>query len=269
MNRSLGLVLSSLLFPVSILSAHAGDISYSKCWIRSTVVHVVTANLNSPNVKACPAISRHGIGSSEGFGSMLGRLRPTASITGTFFCTRSLVPVGHIVIDGRMVNLGSVGTGVCFAADNTVDFIPMRQAKSTEWTSYAGVIRTGPRLVHDGVVYVNPRSEGFHDGGFYRPAQRTAIGITKSNKLLLVTVSRPIYLGKLAAIMRDLGAVNAVNLDGGSSTAMSYRGRILSHPGRRLTNLIVLYESKSGYESAKSQLVPSSIAINTNSRRRS
>lgn len=57
---------------------------------------------------------------------------------------------------------------------------------------------------------------------------RTAIGITKHNTLLLVTVdgrqpgfSEGVSLNELAQLMIELGAVQALNLDGGGSTTMA------------------------------------------------
>jgi len=34
-----------------------------------------------------------------------------------------------------------------------------------------------------------------------------------------------------------------MNLDGGSSTAMYYRGKTITTPGRRLTNVLLIYEN--------------------------
>lgn len=263
------ILLFTLIFNFMIITnVLAGNVAYNKRWIRGVVAHVVTANLNSPDVKVSPAIAKHGIGTSEGYGSMLSRLQPTASITGTYFCVRSLLPVGHIVIENNIIYKGSVGTGVCITPANTVEFIPMKYAPKTDWTSYTYAIRTGPRLVNNGVVYVSPRAEGFRDISISRKAQRSALGVTKHNKLLLVTVNRPIYLSKLAHIMKDLGAVDAVNLDGGSSTALSYKNKVFSHPGRRLTNLLVIYESPAKYARIRQKLAPMPVLANTESESR-
>ena len=254
--RWLSLLLIGILLSVAALNASAGNVAYNKHWVRKVPVHVVTVNLNSPNVRRSPAISQHGIGSSEGFGSMLSRLHPTAAITGTYFCLRTLVPVGDIVVDGQIVNTGSVGTGVCFTSDNIVHLRAPSPSYAKDWSIYTSVLCTGPRLVRDGIAYVNPWAEGFRDRALYRPARRSALGLTANNKLLLVTVNKPIYLSKLAHIMHDLGAVDAVNLDGGSSTAIYYKGRVPSHPGRRLTNLIVVYESPDKFAQIKPELAP-------------
>lgn len=235
------------------------DVAYTKEWIENVSVNVVTANLNSPEVHVSPAIARFGIGTSEGFGSMVGRIQPTAAITGTYFCTKSLTPVGDIVVGGEYVYSGCVGTGLCFTPDNKVVFKKTDRAHRNNWDGYDSVVCTGPRLVDGGTAYVSPWSEGFHDSSIMRKATRSALGVTKDNKLLLVTVNKPIYLSHLARIMRELGAVDALCLDGGSSTALYCKGRAYSHPGRKLTNLIVIYETSDKFAKAKDSLAPSAV----------
>lgn len=261
MRRAYLLLFGCILCRAVFVEAHAArNIAYTKRWLQDVPVHVVTANLNSTQLTVSAAIARNGIGTTEGFGSMLSRLKPSAAVTGTYFCVRSHIPVGDIVVDGTPVNLGVVGTGVCFTADNRVEFKPTISARTMDWTGYPFVICAGPRLVKNGTASVAPWAEGFRDGGLYKKARRAGLGVTKHNKLLLVTVNRPIYLSRLARIMRDLGAVEAVNLDGGTSTALYFDGRVFSHPGRRLTNLIVVYESPIQFARIKSQLAPSPAA---------
>lgn len=243
----------------------SNDVSYRKRWVQGVTANVVVANLNSPNVKVSPALAEHGVGTAEGFGSMLCRLQPAAAITGTFFCVNSLRPVGDLVIDGNALSFGSVGTAICFTADNRVEFKSTKQGQAEKWFKYVSVVCGGPRLVRDGVARVDPRSEGFRDPGFFRPAARSAIGVTKENKLLLVTVNREIYLSHMARIMRDLGAIDAMNLDGGSSTALYCDGKVPSHPGRRLTNLLVVYDSLEKYARVRSILCPSPMIAGSSS----
>ena len=66
---------------------------------------------------------------------------------------------------------------------------------------------------------------------------RTAVGATAEGKLLFVTVdgrqpklSRGASLTELAGIMLALGAVEAVNLDGGGSSACAVRGAVANSP---------------------------------------
>jgi hypothetical protein len=82
------------------------------------------------------------------------------------------------------------------------------------------------------------------DRKFFTTAHpRTAIGITNHNTLLLVSVdgrqpgfSEGIPLNELAQLMIELGAVNALNLDGGGSTTMTIadpQPRVLNSPSSK------------------------------------
>jgi hypothetical protein len=83
-----------------------------------------------------------------------------------------------------------------------------------------------PVLVTDGVIAARLDTVG--RAGFATSRHpRTAAGITRDGRILLVTVdgrrapySDGMTLGELAALMLALGARDAVNLDGGGSTAM-------------------------------------------------
>jgi exopolysaccharide biosynthesis protein len=106
------------------------------------------------------------------------------------------------------------------------------------------LISGGPRLVKQGVVYVSKQEERFRSDIARGRAARTAVGITRDGKLLLVTVdglprskenrsdrsSIGLTLEDLAELMISLGAVEAMNLDGGSSTAMWIDGRVVNKP---------------------------------------
>lgn len=267
MQRMLPCTLAVLLFTGFGTEAFsATNVSYEKRWVQNVTAHVVTANLNSSSVRVSPALAKHGVGTSEGFGSMISRLQPAAAMTGTFFCVRSLIPVGDIVVDGNMLGFGSVGTAICFTADNQVHFKRTRDGHADGWSGYVSVIAGGPRLVNGGLVAVNPRAEGFSDPALFRPAVRSAVGVTKYNKLLLVTVNKPVYLSHMARVMKGLGAVDAINLDGGSSTGLYCKGTVPSHPGRRLTNIIVVYDSLAKYAKVKPALCPEAVIASRSSR---
>lgn len=94
----------------------------------------------------------------------------------------------------------------------------------------------GPRLVKDGTVFIPYMWEGFEPKLVYERAPRTAIGITATGKVLLVTVdgrsrANPgMTLPELAALMVRLGARDAMNLDGGGSATMVVGGRVVNDP---------------------------------------
>lgn len=93
----------------------------------------------------------------------------------------------------------------------------------------------GPYLIKDGKIYIDAREQKFSINGACRDP-RTAIGITNDNHLLLVTAdgrqkgSSGMSFYQLAHFLKSLGAVQAMNFDGGSSTQMSIKGKIVNRP---------------------------------------
>lgn len=251
-----GLMLLVVMLASSSVFAHPSSITYQKRWVAGIPVHLVTINLNDPDVRMSPVLPRYGVGHSESWGAMIGRARPTAAITGTFFDTRSLHPTGDIWVDGNLACRGVVGTAVGFGCNNEVSFVPTKRGRIKDWSAFQHVLVGGPVLVWDGKPSVNPRIQGFSDSSLFARRHRTAIGVNKHGKLLMVAVTRPVYLSKLAAAMRELGAVKAAALDGGSSTALYYRGKSIVKPGRRLTNLLVAYDNSIRHEEVKHLLAP-------------
>jgi exopolysaccharide biosynthesis protein len=95
-------------------------------------------------------------------------------------------------------------------------------------------IQGGPQLVRDGRVFVPYAWEGFSAAFARLRTARSAIGITGTGKVLFVTVdghsrqNSGMTLDELAALMGDLGAVDAMNLDGGGSSTLVVGGRVVS-----------------------------------------
>ncbi len=96
-----------------------------------------------------------------------------------------------------------------------------------------------PRIIRDGVVSVEWSEEGLTNKNFATDRHpRTAVGFSAdSSRLFFVTVdgrqagySVGMSLYELAAYMLEWGAYQAVNLDGGGSTTMVVRGRVVNSP---------------------------------------
>jgi exopolysaccharide biosynthesis protein len=94
----------------------------------------------------------------------------------------------------------------------------------------------GPRLVRAGKpVAAGPEAGG---PGFTETRHpRTAVGVRADGRVLLVTVdgrqperSVGMTIAELSALLLDLGAVEAVNMDGGGSTTMVAGGRVVNSP---------------------------------------
>lgn len=107
------------------------------------------------------------------------------------------------------------------------------------------MISAGPFLVKDGKPIANALAQGFTEEKItVNRAQRSAIGITKDNKLKLVTGSN-LNMNELAQVMISLGCDRAMNLDGGASSALYAKGKIITTPGRNL-NTVLIIKDKSG-----------------------
>lgn len=138
---------------------------------------------------------------------------------------------------------GSVGSVLSIGDDGKAEVRSLegKMGRHIDWTGTKFAISAGPTLLRNNTITIAPSSEGFRDRGLYGPRIRAAMGVTGNNKLLLLTSRYPVSLHELARIFQDLGAVDAVNLDGGSSTALYHGGQVVSAPRRRLTNLIAIY----------------------------
>ena len=81
-------------------------------------------------------------------------------------------------------------------------------------------------VVGGSLLYTPDMTPDFSDPKYGLPNPRTAAGITAAGDVLLVTIdgrsetSGGLIMTDLVALMRSLGAVSAINLDGGGSTTM-------------------------------------------------
>ena len=97
-------------------------------------------------------------------------------------------------------------------------------------------IHAGPVLMHDGKIRVTSNEEVFFGSTIPDIHPRTAAGYRNSGELVLLVVdgrqvdSRGVDLQELAILMRDLGCVEAINLDGGGSSAMVVDCKLLNRP---------------------------------------
>lgn len=107
----------------------------------------------------------------------------------------------------------------------------------------------GPRLLKNGKIQISGQEENFQKDILNGRAPRTAVALTKDNHLLLLTIdgrqldlSVGMSLEELAQTLKGLGAVEAINLDGGGSSRMVIRGFTMSNPSekRLISNGVVV-----------------------------
>ncbi|MGW6020350.1 phosphodiester glycosidase family protein [Streptomyces sp. NPDC055099] len=107
------------------------------------------------------------------------------------------------------------------------------------------IVNGGPELVRDGKVAVNYGADGIVRAGDRSFAYtwgikrnpRMLLGVDRQGRLLLVGadgrqpgISDGLGLGEAAELMKSLGAVHAMALDGGGSVTMTVNGKVVNAP---------------------------------------
>ena len=173
-----------------------------------------------------------------------------AGINGTYFCAADYstcgAEKGHFFWKvyntrlGRMIN-GSSGLGesdpfLIFDSVGNPTFL-------SYWNDYASHsfvagINHKPAVVRNGAYSVDENA--LDDKQRTSKVARGAIGINGSTLYVVVVQSATVM--DLGAVMLAVGATNALNLDGGGSSAMYYNGEYKRGPGRGVPNAIVFIE---------------------------
>ena len=107
-------------------------------------------------------------------------------------------------------------------------------------SAFPQVLGGGPLLIQNRQIVLDAVGEKFSPAFAKERAARSAIGRTPSGKLLMVSVHNTIgmpgaSLSDLAQIMQQLGATDALNFDGGSSTTLylgGVGGQVIDRPSR-------------------------------------
>lgn len=162
-----------------------------------------------------------------------------AAINGTFFNTSTYKPgspdavwgggVTYLKVDGTTIhpfdgsNINTSGVGLLY---DDVTNLEITRRPAGGWSSidpmWQNMMICGPMLVENGVI------ETYDAGNTFAHARhpRSAIGLTGDNKLILLAVdgrtgdAAGMSCTELAQVIKELGAVDAMNLDGGGSTTL-------------------------------------------------
>ncbi len=110
------------------------------------------------------------------------------------------------------------------------------------WSDVVTSVGAGPRLVKNGKISLDAKNEGFNDPKILTASgARSGIAIMPDGSVLLATVNGA-TMKQWAQVMQKLGAKQAMNLDGGASSALYANGKTLTGAGRLLSNTLVFGE---------------------------
>lgn len=218
--------------------APASAVEYSSLMRGKALFHIVTADLNDESVSAETRYFPRLTSLSRIWGDDV----PVAAITGTFFAWENQKPVAEVVVDGEVQCQGKRGSVLAVDWFGRVHIFHPSFRQDLDWFPFRYAIRGAVRLIEDGRVVPDPRSQHFRDSSIWGTAARTAVGTTAEGKLVMVATKSPVTLSQLGWAMCGVGVTDAVSLDGGGSTALFYRGHMVIPTGRPLCNLFVIYE---------------------------
>ncbi len=178
-----------------------------------------------------------------------GPITPAGEVTATVSCraTTDTVPIPP---DGMVLAANGVAS-YALRDLKAGDQVTLRFTLSPAVGALRLAVGGGPRLVRGGQVVAEHRLEQFADSFATARHPRTGVGL-RGTEVVLVTVDgrQPGYsagmtLPEFAQFFVDLGCTEAMNLDGGGSTTMVVRGRIVNSPSdgseRKVANALALF----------------------------
>ena len=130
---------------------------------------------------------------------------------------------------------------------------PVETDQKETWQKATSIIGGGPQLIKDGRVEITNAAEKILPAFVSDGHPRTAIAKLKSGQILLVTVdgrqpgeSIGMSLTMLADLLIEFGAAEAINLDGGGSTTMVIKDKLVNKPSdatgeRPVSDAILIY----------------------------
>jgi len=146
-----------------------------------------------------------------------------------------------IFSNGRVdIGWSSTRNDSIFVWDNPVRNRPGKPAnldyKKAKFWDVKEALHAGPVLISDGKINVTTEEEVFFNTPVDGVQPRSAIGYKKNGDIVIMVVdgrqvdSRGAYLEELAMLMLQFYCHEALNLDGGGSSALIVAGKLINHP---------------------------------------
>jgi len=118
-----------------------------------------------------------------------------------------------------------------------IEVIPsFKKEQFSTWQTLDNIVGGTPLLLENGRIVQDYRSERLHAPFIHLPCARTAIGILGSGHLVCVVVeknnltgSRGMTIPQLSFFLKKLGCIDALNLDGGASSTLYIKDKIVNH----------------------------------------
>jgi hypothetical protein len=101
-----------------------------------------------------------------------------------------------------------------------------------DFGSYPYILGGGPLLLQNRQIVLDAKAEQFKDAFIQQSASRSVIGTSATGTLIIATIHNRVggrgpNLTETAQLMQQMGAIDALNFDGGSSTGLYLGGQLL------------------------------------------
>lgn len=209
---------------------------YEKQRVDKQVVHVVTLD---PKKCVAKLVKAQAKGGRETVATIAERSGAEIAINGGFFKIGGEdagKPTGTLVIDGHSYKLKNHVQALLVIDSGKITI--KKANPKTLLASPVSMLSGIPLLVQQGEVVpsVSQKKSLF----YAKPHARTAIGLRKDGTIVLVVVEKEYWkfflssiesgltLPALAQLMRTLGCQTALNLDGGGSSTLWIRGKVIN-----------------------------------------
>lgn len=145
---------------------------------------------------------------------------------------------GNMSIEpGTMVISGHGKSAVALSYVRVGDKVKLEESVGNQQADASSIVLSGgPLLLEDGKINVRTAEENIAGDIAKGRAPRTAVGLKKDGTLLILVVdgrnkdSAGLTLTELAQYFLRLGARDAVNFDGGGSSVMVVKGKVVNKP---------------------------------------
>lgn len=144
----------------------------------------------------------------------------------------SVIPSDGYVVSVHGSSMDAFAASGTRVGDPTV----LMEQTGKMWDRSVQIVGAGPRLVENGAVRVTAGEEQFPGDIRYGRAPRSAVGVTRSGKIVFALVdgrqthSHGLTLTEFAELLVKFGVRDAINLDGGGSSALYVNGGVVNSP---------------------------------------
>lgn len=211
-------------------------ITLTESYINNTMVYAADIQLSSVALlKAGLAEDSFGRNVTEATSAIASRVGAILAVNGDFYGFRDS---GYVIRNGvmyRETKKDNDAEDLVLWPDGSMEIIREGDITAAELYEKGAlqVYSFGPGLIQNGEITVTASSEVTQSK---TSNPRTAIGMISPLHYVMVvsdgrtTESRGLSLLELANVMKDLGCIQAYNLDGGGSTTMYFNGEVINNP---------------------------------------